>query len=82
VTLIDLQRELLAYPSPPERVEYRPDQAIIPLQVHVAGRLLSLFSTTMIFGTAADVTLSEIALEFFFPADEQTAANVRDFAAS
>jgi transcriptional regulator with XRE-family HTH domain len=80
VALIDLQRELLGYPTPPEHLGPRVDHPMIPLQVQVAGRLLSLFSTTMIFGTAADVTLSEIALEFFFPADEQTAAKVRDFA--
>jgi hypothetical protein len=49
------------------------------LQIQVAGRLLSFFSTTMIFGTAADITLSELALEFFFPADAPTAALVREF---
>jgi len=80
--LVDLQRELLSYPAPSETIEHPADQAMIPLQIHVGGKLLSFFSTTMIFGTAADVTLSELALEFFFPANAQTAARVRDFAAS
>jgi transcriptional regulator with XRE-family HTH domain len=80
--LVELQRELLSYPAPPEVIEHPVDQAIIPLQIHVGGKLLSLFSTTMIFGTPADITLSELALEFFFPANAQTAASVRDFAVS
>jgi len=33
-------------------------------------------STTMMFGTPVDVTLSELALEFFFPADATTAETV------
>jgi len=43
--------------------------------------VLSFFSTTMIFGTPVDITLSELALETFFPADEFTAARVRALAA-
>ena len=35
--------------------------------------ILSFFSTTTIFGTPLDVTLSELALESFFPADAETA---------
>jgi len=31
--------------------------------------LLSFFGTTTIFGTPVDVTLSELAIELFFPAD-------------
>jgi hypothetical protein len=36
--------------------------------------LLSLFTTTMMFGTLVDTTLSELAIESFFPADAGTAA--------
>ena len=36
--------------------------------------MLSFISTTMVFGTPVDVTLSELALETFFPADDLTAA--------
>jgi hypothetical protein len=38
-------------------------------------------STTMIFGTPVDVTLSELALETFFPADDATAEQMRAIAA-
>jgi hypothetical protein len=38
---------------------------------------LSLFSTTTVFGTPVDVTLSELALESFFPADRTTAETLR-----
>ena len=39
-------------------------------------------STTMIFGTPVDITLSELALETFFPADELTAERMRAMAAN
>jgi hypothetical protein len=41
------------------------------------GPELSFFSTITTFGTAVDVTVSELALEAFFPADDQTAAFLR-----
>jgi hypothetical protein len=43
--------------------------------------VLSFISTTMVFGTPVDVTLSELALETFFPADELTAERMRAMAA-
>ena len=43
----------------------------------VCGARLSYFSTTTIFGTPVDITLSEIAVEAFFPADAATAAALR-----
>lgn len=36
--------------------------------------MLSFISTITVFGTPLDVTLSELAIESFFPADEQTRA--------
>jgi len=36
----------------------------------------------MIFGTPVDITLSELALETFFPADDLTAARMRSMAAN
>jgi hypothetical protein len=38
---------------------------------------LSFFSTTTVFGTAVDITLAELTLESFFPADPETAAALR-----
>ena len=48
----------------------------IPLKVQTSLGLLSFFSTTTIFGTPVDVTLSELALELSFPADAATARAV------
>src|SRR5215208_2292861 len=44
----------------------------VPLRLHTEHGLLSLLSTTMVFGTPLDVTLSELAIEAFFPADAAT----------
>jgi len=49
----------------------------VPLKIQTGAGLLSFFSTTTVFGTPVDVTLSELALELFFPADAQTADAVR-----
>jgi transcriptional regulator with XRE-family HTH domain len=79
-TLIALQKELLSYPVPPEPAASHGLEAVVPFRIHAGGKLLSFFSTIMIFGTPIDVTLSEIALELFFPADGATAAIVREMA--
>ena len=49
------------------------DDVVVPFQLVTPGGVLSFFSTTTIFGTPLDVTLSELALESFFPADAATA---------
>jgi hypothetical protein len=45
----------------------------VPLQLAHGDRVLSFISTTTVFGTPVDVTLAEIALECFYPADTETA---------
>lgn len=45
----------------------------VPLVLRHAGRELRLFSTVATFGTALDITVAELAIESFFPADEATA---------
>jgi transcriptional regulator with XRE-family HTH domain len=45
----------------------------VPLRLQTEHGTLSLLSTTMVFGTPVDVTLSELAIEAFFPADTATA---------
>jgi MmyB-like transcription regulator ligand binding domain len=52
----------------------------VPLQLATGAGVLSLFSTTMVFGTPVDVTLSELALEAFYPADAATAEALRRLA--
>ena len=53
---------------------------IVPLRLATDAGVLSFLSTTTIFGTPVDVTLSEIALESFFPADAATANALRALA--
>jgi hypothetical protein len=53
---------------------------VVPLRLMVKDRILSFFSTTAVFGTPVDITLSELALESFFPADAATVETLRSFA--
>ncbi len=46
------------------------------------GTLLKLITATTVFGTAVDVTLAELAIESFFPADESTGAALTRIATS
>ncbi len=54
---------------------------LIPLRLASPVGELSFLSTTMVFGTPMDVTLSELAIESFFPADEVTGERLRSLAA-
>lgn len=47
---------------------------MLTLQMDIAGRRLSLFSTLASFGTAVDVVMEELRIEHYFPADERTRA--------
>ncbi len=49
----------------------------VPLRLAAGDAVLSFLSTTTVFGTPADVTLAELALECFFPADAATAEWLR-----
>lgn len=74
-TLTALERELSAYPCGQKRTveALGPADAIAaPLRMKAGERTLSFISTTTVFGTPLDVTLSEIAIETFFPADAAT----------
>ncbi len=57
-----------------------PTSVAVPLRLHTEHGLLSLLSTTMVFGTPVDVTLSELAIEAFFPVDAATADLLQRFA--
>jgi transcriptional regulator with XRE-family HTH domain len=77
--LANLLAELAAYPAPagaPAASSGEADYAgvVVPLRLATERGVLAFFSTTTIFGTPVDVTtLSELALESFFPADAVTA---------
>jgi transcriptional regulator with XRE-family HTH domain len=76
-----LHEEVVAYPGvrsdPPPVDALAAAEIVLPLQLLVDGRELSFFSTITTFGTAVDVTLSELSVEAFYPADGETAAALR-----
>jgi len=58
-----------------------PNTVVVPLRLASAAGELSLIGTTTVFGTPMDVTLAELAIESFFPADADTAQRLRGLAA-
>jgi transcriptional regulator with XRE-family HTH domain len=82
--LIELEKELAAYPAPAKgrAMHEEADGIAIPMQLRLGPQVLSFISTTTIFGTPVDVTLSELAVEAFFPADAETAAAMAALAKS
>jgi transcriptional regulator with XRE-family HTH domain len=80
--LIKLYDELKTYPIPARLGPLSADTVAVPFKMRFGGEILSFISTTMIFGTPVDITLSELALETFFPADDLTAAQMRAIAAN
>ena len=78
-----LYAELCEYPGPEPAGAPGADSAIaVPLRLRAGDAELTLFSTIATFGTAVDITVAELAIEAFFPADAQTAAALRDRAAA
>jgi hypothetical protein len=77
--LFALHEELAAYPGREER--HAPDLDVgavaVPLRVLVGGQELAFISTATTFGTAVDVTVSELSIEAFFPSDAATANSLR-----
>lgn len=53
---------------------------LMPFRFDTSAGVLDLISTTTVFGTAVDITLQELALETFFPANEATAERLRALA--
>ncbi|MBS0529360.1 MAG: helix-turn-helix transcriptional regulator [Proteobacteria bacterium] len=79
--LIKLYNDLKAFPIPARSGPIPADSVAVPFRMRLGDDVLSFISTTMIFGTPVDVTLSELALETFFPADDLTAERMRAIAA-
>jgi transcriptional regulator with XRE-family HTH domain len=79
--LSELIEELRGYPGVERngRVATEPaDLLFAPLRLRALGTELSFFSTLATFGTALDITVAELAIESFFPADPETEAALRD----
>jgi transcriptional regulator with XRE-family HTH domain len=84
VALLELRDEMLGYPgpeAPPARAGGTESAVTVQLRLAPApgddGPELAFFSTITTFGTAVDVTVSELSVEAFFPADAQTADRLR-----
>jgi transcriptional regulator with XRE-family HTH domain len=77
--LTELHEELTAYPgseaSPPPATD-----VTVPLRYKSAdGTELSFISITAVLGTPMDVTVEELAIESFYPANNQTAAALASY---
>jgi transcriptional regulator with XRE-family HTH domain len=83
--LAELHDELRAYPcdQPEPEVEVPgPGDVVVPLRLRHGDRELSFLSIMATFGTPLDVTVAELAIESFFPADPATGSALRDLAAA
>jgi transcriptional regulator with XRE-family HTH domain len=79
--LVELHQEMLGYPGPPAPAPPAGSAVTVQLRLATAdGHRLAFFSTITTFGTAIDVTVSELAVEAFFPADPETAERLRELA--
>ncbi|WP_205021193.1 helix-turn-helix domain-containing protein [Streptomyces sp. HB132] len=83
-----LYEEVASYPAPADAAHPGPDGRTdepgsaahpyaLPLRIEAGGQVLSFISTATTFNTPMDVTVSELAIETFLPADPETAAVLR-----
>ena len=75
-----LHDELDAYPAPDgdgRDDDVPPNDVVVPLRLRVPGGELRFFSTVTTFGTPVDITVEELMIESFFPADPPTADFLR-----
>ncbi|REF00164.1 helix-turn-helix domain-containing protein [Thermomonospora umbrina] len=84
-SLAQLYRELRDFPVASDEDAPTPlfpkptgNEVMVPLRVRMNGRELSFFSMIATFGSPVDITLAELAIESFYPADEETAAFLRE----
>jgi transcriptional regulator with XRE-family HTH domain len=75
--LAALSGELDAYPGGEATLPAHEPGIAVPLRLDAGGTELSFFSTISTFGTAIDITLAELSIEAFFPADDVTGAYIR-----
>jgi transcriptional regulator with XRE-family HTH domain len=81
-SLAALADEIATWPAIPERQAWshlseEADDPVLSWRLELGGEELSMFTMLSTFGTPMDVTLSDLSIELFFPADEQTDAILR-----
>ena len=77
-----LADEVASYPNLPDRSRWSSTTTdeptlLVPLRLRVGATELSMFTTLTTFGTPQDITLAELAVEMFFPADDASDAVLR-----
>ncbi len=82
--LAALLEELLQYPGPASAGDLALDGellgVVVPFRLVTPLGVMNFISTTTVFGSPVDVTLQELAVESFFPADDSTAQALRTLA--
>jgi transcriptional regulator with XRE-family HTH domain len=84
-TLKTLIKDILSYPGVPARWREpeleAPQALILPLELNLDGKIARMFSTVTTVSTPHDVTLQELHVEVFYPADAETEATLQAYEA-
>jgi len=82
-TLRNLIAEILAFPGVPARWREpdleAPHNLILPMELNVDGKIARMFSTVTTVATPHDVTLQELHVEVFYPADAETESVLQSY---
>ena len=84
-TMRDLIKEILSYPDVPAKWREpdleAPHNLILPMELRINGGIARMFSTVTTVQTPHDVTLQELHVETFYPADPETEALLKAYEA-
>jgi hypothetical protein len=85
-TLAKLITEILSYPGVPSRWREpdleAPDALLLPMELNLEGDVARMFSTITTVSTPHDVTLQDLHIEVFYPADVETVSVLQRYQAS
>ena len=83
--LRSLIAEILAYPRIPARWREpdleAPSNLILPMEINLEGKIARMFSTVTTVSTPNDVTLQDLHVEVFYPADAETESVLKSYEA-
>jgi transcriptional regulator with XRE-family HTH domain len=75
--------DVLKYPGVPARWHEpgldTPDALILPMELDFNGKIARMFSTVTSVATPHDVTLQDLHIEVFYPADTESEATLREY---
>jgi MmyB-like transcription regulator ligand binding domain len=73
--------DILKYPGVPARWREPelegPQALILPMELNLNGKIARMFSTVTTVATPHDVTLQDLHVEVFYPADAETEATLQ-----